>query len=252
MNATALDQIRQCAASGRPLTLVQAVHLFDHLADLENIAHNMPQDACYARSHLMCREMQKLGLDAQKAWAFEEGDMISVHMADGKTLRWWYHTAPALDVELTDGSFEKMIFDPALFDGPVTKEEWCKLMGTSIEDAKILKFDEYPKGEPGNYTPNDDRVGLKGKGITDTQTDIAAQVLMDRHLQMQQDLGNPRRVVFSSESRQMVSLMSAEPLPRERKSWMSFDVYKKLKASTSEPWEALGGLVKPVSPARQP
>jgi hypothetical protein len=115
----------------------QVVAVFRHLAARPDIAFRRPEDGCYARAHLMVKQMLAWGLHPIKVWAFASGDELQVrtpHHPSGH-VTWVYHVAPALRVRFPDGSQHWYVIDPSLFDGPVPIANW--------EGAQVRSPDGY-------------------------------------------------------------------------------------------------------------
>ncbi|MCE9508067.1 MAG: hypothetical protein K8R48_07120 [Alphaproteobacteria bacterium] len=196
------------AKSDTPLSLEKAIEIFDHLADMEDIAFGYAVDGCYARAHLMGRKMQEMGLTPKKAWAFEGDDKLTVGI-DGQKLRWWFHVAPALSVQMPDGTVQDMVIDPSLFDGPVSLKEWGDIMKADPEKLQIAAFDAPPAGYTGAYCPH---------GAISDNSDEKAKKTMETYLNRQR---TPPRKVFASESRQQVSQMQNTQSQAQGKTWVS-------------------------------
>lgn len=136
----------------KPLTPARAKDVFDTLAGMEEIAFGYARDGCYARAHLMCRTLFGMGLPAKKAWAFETGnDCLEVTQEDGDKIEWWFHVAPVLPVKMQDGKQENMVFDPSLFDGPVTLEKWGESMKACADSLFVVPCGVSPPGHYGDY-----------------------------------------------------------------------------------------------------
>lgn len=138
------------------VSLEEACDIFDLLADEPDIAFGFLADGCYARAHLAHKKLVDLGLYVQKAWAFPAdriGSETPVLLASllGEKYGWYFHVAPALTVVVPDGSLQKMIIDPSMFDGPVTKKEWACAMGAPAEKVQISDFGIPPTGYIGSY-----------------------------------------------------------------------------------------------------
>jgi glutaminase-like protein len=133
-------------SAGRPLTAAEAAALFADLAGAD-IPFDYPVNYCFARAHEMRRlmEAREPPVASRKVWNFspnlrraggthdenrrlrEDGALSVRHPAMGTCL-WTYHVAPTVVVEGPDGP-RPMVLDPALFEGPVTIEEWRAAQG---------------------------------------------------------------------------------------------------------------------------
>ena len=197
------------ADSPPPVPLARAMEIFDQVADTEEIAFGYADDGCYARAHLMCRQLQQMGLTPKKAWAFEgKPNYLSVEIA-GRKHRWWFHMAPTLTVQMQDGAVEDMVFDPGLFDGPVSLKEWGEIMKAPPEKIQITAFDAPPAGYKGAYAPNDE---------ISSDSDEKAKKTMTEYLKFQST--EPRKV-FVSQSRQQISQTQNIQSRIQGKTWVT-------------------------------
>ncbi len=97
----------------------EAKSLFDEIAARDDIPFGYPMDGCYARAHKMVRLMEDQGVIAGKA--FVEGQLY-VDTKFGE-VGWGYHVAPVVLVKV-GGKVIPYIFDPSLFDKPVSFDTW--------------------------------------------------------------------------------------------------------------------------------
>jgi hypothetical protein len=56
-------------------------------------------------------------------------------------------------VKMPDGAVQDMVFDPGLFDGPVSLDEWGNIMKANPSHLQIAPFGVPPKGYSGDYQP---------------------------------------------------------------------------------------------------
>lgn len=154
----------------------RAIEVFDLLKQMNNIAYGYTDDGCYARAHLMCRKLFDTGLMPEKAWAFEtEHRELIVKFPHGEQT-WWFHVAPVLNVEDGKGGHTQMVFDPSLFDGPVTLKEWGDIMQAGADQIFIVPCGKAPGYYRGDYTPYH-RTGWA--------TDAKAEKVMNEYVQLQ-------------------------------------------------------------------
>jgi len=109
----------------------EAEKIFRKMAKREDIAFAYPTDGCYARAHLMIREMQEMGLKPKKVWTFSSDPSIdplwvSTSNHPNGMVEWGYHVAPTIQVQGSDGVVQDMVIDPSMFDQPVTVTEWVE------------------------------------------------------------------------------------------------------------------------------
>lgn len=138
-----------------PVSLKQALRLFDDLAAMPDMSFGYPEQGCYARAHLMCRKLEKLGVTPRKVWAFKE-DKKSFHVRFLKEGREWrFHVAPVISVRLPNKTARNMVMDPSIFDGPATIGEWRKAIGMKPQEIQIVPLGVPPRGYKGDYNTRD-------------------------------------------------------------------------------------------------
>lgn len=149
------DQLARRMPQAAP-SLSGALALFDRLADMD-LAFGYSQTGCQARAHLMCLEMIRLGHAPAKIWAFEDADLRLEFLLpghDGVSVSWWFHVAPVLPVDNGDGQGpQPMVFDPGMFDGPVTPRQWAGRMRALPQNLHIVPLGQPAPGYLGDYLP---------------------------------------------------------------------------------------------------
>lgn len=99
----------------------EAKQVFDTLKADEDNAFNYPLDGCYARAHMMASKMDDMGIVSGKA--FVEGELyVETKLGEAN---WSYHVASLVLVNVK-GKPVPTVFDPGMFDKPVSYEEWKK------------------------------------------------------------------------------------------------------------------------------
>lgn len=102
------------------ITPEKASRLFEMALKNKEIYWENTNDGCYARAEIMKKQFQEENIHVDKAWI--AGDLSDG--ASNKVKSWDYHVAPLVYVKGKNGEVQKMVIDPALFDGPVTVEKW--------------------------------------------------------------------------------------------------------------------------------
>ncbi len=97
----------------------EANKLFKEIVSRDDIPFGYPMEGCYARAHKMARLLGDKGIIAGKA--FVEGQLY-VDTKFGE-VGWSYLVAPVLMIK-KGNTITPYIFDPSLFDKPVTFEAW--------------------------------------------------------------------------------------------------------------------------------
>lgn len=162
------------------ISQARALEVFDVLKNMDNIAYGYTDDGGYARTHLMCRNLFGAGLVPEKAWAFETDNRELIVKFPHGEQTWWFHVAPVLNVDDGKGGYVQMVFDPSLFDGPVTLKEWGDIMQAAPDQIFTAPCGKAPAKYTGDYTPYH-RTGWA--------TDTAAIKVMDEYVQLQNEQG---------------------------------------------------------------
>jgi hypothetical protein len=145
-------------ATGEAIAYDQAAAAFGKLRACRDIAFGFPYDGCYARAHIMCQLMLRMGLKPAKAWAFGQLHAASPVPKSG-FVHWGYHVAPALLVRQRTGA-GRFVIDPSLFDRPVPLTQWVRRMwqqGTPMPRSQVTALGRPPvvdgKAEGTGYVP---------------------------------------------------------------------------------------------------
>ncbi len=194
------------------IDLKTAIELFDRLADMEDLAFGYKRDGCYARAHIMCNTIFESGVIPKKAWAKEgsNGGFLNFHPPKSELIQWSWHVAPVIPVNISNDKTIDMIFDPAIFDGPATSEEWSKAISTDVDKVHIVNSTEIATGFRGNYT--------KGTSI-DLDTNDEAKRTLEGYKKLQDE---GQRSVLPSQTRQQA--IEEHQVPENGKTWISENV----------------------------
>lgn len=87
-----------------------------------------PDDGCWGRAHEMCRLFIAEGESPQKVWIYGSLNVDTKNNPNCEVF-WGWHVAPTLCVRRRFFKTEKMVIDPALFTGPVSKATWKGVQG---------------------------------------------------------------------------------------------------------------------------
>ncbi|WII70769.1 protein-glutamine glutaminase family protein [Bdellovibrio sp. 22V] len=122
--------VDKTAAGTIPISVVKEEELNKIFADFAKdpkYAFDVPDDGCWARAHIMARELEKKGIRVGKM--FIEGTLIveTKNARNGENVVWSYHVAPMVAVETKTG-VEMRILDPAMFNKPVPVKTWTDKM----------------------------------------------------------------------------------------------------------------------------
>ena len=211
-------------SSRPPLSYRQAMDFFDRQAARNDLALGYPHEACFARNHLICEDALKEGFMPEKAWAIDENgkSTLKFTMPNGIDVSYWCHTAAALPVKPPAGEIIKLIFDPALLDGPATLQQWGSTINAAPYTLEIKRLGKPPTNYPGDYD-------------TDLRTAKAlADINNPRHPLQTIRLYQPHeiipRVVFPSEyCRQEIFPALGQWPERRGNGWVSVDPFPQPK-----------------------
>ncbi len=120
------------------LTTEESKELFNLFANKSLISFDLIHDGCYERAYLMITHAKLKKVEFGKTVV----EVTNPHVAKIEVispdvpwiLRWNYHVAPYAFVKTPDGGIQKLIFDPSLFDSPVTQDVFVKRMN---QDPKL-------------------------------------------------------------------------------------------------------------------
>lgn len=102
-----------------------AFDLFKEISNLKHIPFRYPEDGCYARAHEISHFLEKKGIISGKI--FIEGDLkVKTKNSPKGYAQWHFHVASTIKVK--EGNKEvTYVFDPSLFNKPVTIDEWFSI-----------------------------------------------------------------------------------------------------------------------------
>ena len=132
------------------------------------VPYHYPADGCYARAHLMAQRMTALGYSSQKKFIIstapggltvESNFSIDAPAGTTPTTNWWYHVAPVIIVQRTDGTLEDRIIDPSMASSPITVDQWASMMRSdSFHEMSIADMRTFLAARTaGNVTYSADR-----------------------------------------------------------------------------------------------
>jgi hypothetical protein len=120
---------RSRSSQGQVLSLEKAQYVFRVMASQKDIAFRFPRDGCYARAYLMVQRMKRLGVRANKVWAFAyKGQKLFARTSNDPRgyVTWRYHVAPYVVVRSPSGRLVNTVIDPSMFTGPVSVHTWVQ------------------------------------------------------------------------------------------------------------------------------
>lgn len=155
-----------------PLSIEQAVDFFHSLANRRDLALGYVRTTCYPKAYMACEHALAHGFTPMKAWAAEGDKPLSGQHPSGGEFSWWYHVAVALPVQTAPGKIENLIFDPVLFDGPVTLKEWGDKIGAPADKLEILPYQDAPdrlfSDRPRMNAAHDEAATRRGKNLIES------------------------------------------------------------------------------------
>lgn len=122
---------RQALLEMSTISSSRANAMFRKFASRGSIPFRYPIDGCYARATEMNRIAEREGIIMGNV--FTTGRLqVATDNPRYPLVQWGYHVAPVVKVRQNDGREVIMVFDPSLFDRPVTISEWNNRMLTRL------------------------------------------------------------------------------------------------------------------------
>lgn len=118
------------------LSPARAQEVFNLLRDDEDNSFNYTIEGCFARAHRMAQLMDEMGIISGKAIVDGKFYMVSKYGEYG----WSFHMASVVLVPDKNNKLIPTVFDPALFNHPVSFEEWKKRL---MKDPKSELYSDY-------------------------------------------------------------------------------------------------------------
>lgn len=126
------------------ITLDEAISLFYEIADNQDIPFHASQ-ACQARCSDMTNILNERGIPAKFVCAYARANKalwVDWHHGMKAIGGWVYHIAPIVQVTDENGQTRDLVFDPSLFDGPVSVRDWGNQMQADKNGLVICVSDE--------------------------------------------------------------------------------------------------------------
>lgn len=118
------------------LSIEESNHFFSLMANDAEIPFNYPKDGCFVRAHMMAHKLEEQGIIVAKSFLIGR---IMVPTSMGPEV-WRYHVAPMVMVRDQNEQLVPTIFDPSLFDHPVSLDEFRKLLSRSRGSRIVSEF----------------------------------------------------------------------------------------------------------------
>lgn len=134
--------IQKTATGTIPVSVIKEDELnqiFKSIASDAKYAFEVIEDGCWARAHIIARELEKKGLRVGKIFAEGTLAVRTPKALDGQGVMWSYHVAPVIAVD-TGRGVEMRVIDPALFEKPVPVKTWTDKMLPHPELKKGTKI----------------------------------------------------------------------------------------------------------------
>ena len=173
------------------LDMDKAIALFEELADIPEIPYGYLRTGCNERSIVMSDLLLQAGYRPDRIWADNriEGEMMIYQSEDGEMAAWGFHVAVVLNVGTGVDETTPLVFDPAIFDGPVTVDEWRdKIMRSN-------NLEQLPHNDAPMY------IAMSVMDDPDPWGDMVAQAHMtlpDLQSEQERTLGDIKRMVWES------------------------------------------------------
>lgn len=118
------------------LTLKDAESEFAKFKKRSDLPIYIP-NGCEARAHVIADDLDKNGYFVEKVFLQANSMMPKIDTNNS----WDMHVAPLVPIKMDNGDIERMVFDVALFDQPVTLETWLNKIRLP-EKQKLFWTDE--------------------------------------------------------------------------------------------------------------
>lgn len=112
------------------VSVSEAKALFDQLAAATDIPHDFLDEGCHFRAHVEAKRLEDAGIYSEKIFVLPDHADLRIDSERhplGFTLA-IFHTAPCISVQQEDGTVERRVIDPSLFNAPVPVETWAGTM----------------------------------------------------------------------------------------------------------------------------
>lgn len=122
--------LEKTAVGTIPISVVEEKELdqiFQSIAKDPKYAFDVPENGCWARAHIMARELEKKGIRVGKIFAEGFLTVETENALNGMGVSWSYHVAPLVAVKTQKG-VELRVLDPSLFNKPVPVKTWTDKM----------------------------------------------------------------------------------------------------------------------------
>jgi hypothetical protein len=116
-----------------------------------------PDNGCWARANEMCRLMAVMGEPSRKVW-ITRSPAKPLHASTRNHpqcfIEWYWHVAPTI---LVRGPWffqlRRMVIDPSLATGPITKDQWRLTMQDAAASLQDTDAAQYSYMSPGSTDP---------------------------------------------------------------------------------------------------
>jgi hypothetical protein len=135
------------------------------------------EDGCFARAHKMCWILNnKYNYATHKVFSFAYPGTYTLAVKGEKwggcCINWWYHVAPLVNIKTPSGT-KAYVFDPAMFDVPVTLAAWLHAQANpSCASGRIPRVTSFNIQPTSSYAPNDTSSFITDPFYTDTDTTL--------------------------------------------------------------------------------
>jgi hypothetical protein len=124
------------------LTPAELNAVFQRIAIRTDLAFRYTFDGCSQRAYLIGRALEMNGVYNNRIWLQAPKDkpfLVENRLNSNEMVAWTYHTAIIVLVQRETGPTEYVI-DPALFNQPVTREEWIQQVSRGDAHAQVMYY----------------------------------------------------------------------------------------------------------------
>lgn len=179
----------------RTPSLAEITQVFDQLADDPTLVYGFTNDGCNCRAYLAGMALKDKGYDIGKVWIFgERGQLLKFEKPENQGDSWGHHVMPSVRVRMPSGKIEKLVIDPALFDGPARVKELLKVLKAKPHQVQQTLWVGIPEGDHGQRS-------FAYKESIDKETPFKCEDFLSVH---REDYKDHIRHVFKTESRKIL------------------------------------------------
>jgi hypothetical protein len=122
-----------------------------------NMVNGYIWDGCYARAHVMAKDLMDRGINVSKAFIFGSGEYTLHSQNSWIAVNWGYHVAPLVFAhDPYTNEIEPFILDPGLAPRPLRPAEWIDCLGDKKARIELMRVAQYQPPTEGQDLQRDE------------------------------------------------------------------------------------------------